>query len=515
MSEELQIIDAAPVESALAYISPVVSLERAMAQHAMLKQYVSNLLQEGHDFGQIPGTGSKPSLLKPGAEKLATIFGLTKRFALVQAVEDWDGSQHNGEPFFYYIYRCSLWKGDILIAESDGSCNSFESKYRYRKADRLCPICNQATIIKGRAEWGGGWLCYKNKGGCGEKYDDNDVAITSQEVGRVINPDIADQINTIQKMAQKRALIGTTLLAVNASEFFTQDIEDFEHQPPTGTEGGSGAQRVNPTTGNRPDPNPRKATPTGNIAQSVSELATPKQLGLIRNLAADLLVDEDAEATLWAKATPPFRVAELSRKGASAFIDHLKAIIAGTEEQLTSVQTVANVTNTPMASIKSVIPGVVVFPVEEEAPAVAHTRPTIVPSEPEAIPTAMGLEEFKLKLDEVKPKLPGWRYREIVQEFVMVESYQAGDEFDAIERDRGPMVQKLNDEAQFFVEKEKKQAEQAARKTSATFWKRVQETHVGHEFGMALFNKWTKDRVTDWTSAEAELERSVAGQMAA
>jgi len=31
----------------------------------------------------------------------------------------------------------------------------------------------------------------------------------------------------VQKMAQKRALIAATLLAVNASEFFTQDIEDM------------------------------------------------------------------------------------------------------------------------------------------------------------------------------------------------------------------------------------------------------------------------------------------------
>jgi hypothetical protein len=34
-------------------------------------------------------------------------------------------------------------------------------------------------------------------------------------------------VNTIQKMAQKRALIAATLLAVNASEFFTQDLEEF------------------------------------------------------------------------------------------------------------------------------------------------------------------------------------------------------------------------------------------------------------------------------------------------
>ena len=33
-------------------------------------------------------------------------------------------------------------------------------------------------------------------------------------------------VNTIQKMAQKRALVAATLIATSASEFFTQDVED-------------------------------------------------------------------------------------------------------------------------------------------------------------------------------------------------------------------------------------------------------------------------------------------------
>jgi hypothetical protein len=43
----------------------------------------------------------------------------------------------------------------------------------------------------------------------------------------VPNEDIASQVNTINKMAQKRALVAATLIAVNASEFFTQDLEDW------------------------------------------------------------------------------------------------------------------------------------------------------------------------------------------------------------------------------------------------------------------------------------------------
>jgi hypothetical protein len=69
--------------------------------------------------------------------------------------------------------------------------------------------------------------CFRKKGGCGAKFSLGDQSIESQQVGRVPNPDIADQVNTIQKMAQKRALVGVCLLAVNASEFFTQDVEDM------------------------------------------------------------------------------------------------------------------------------------------------------------------------------------------------------------------------------------------------------------------------------------------------
>lgn len=38
--------------------------------------------------------------------------------------------------------------------------------------DRLCPQCQKPAIIKGRAEYGGGWLCFKKKGGCGAKFPD-------------------------------------------------------------------------------------------------------------------------------------------------------------------------------------------------------------------------------------------------------------------------------------------------------------------------------------------------------
>ena len=205
---------------------PAMTIESAVERYQQVTEFVSRVLRSDVDYGVIPGT-EKLTLLKPGAEKLTTFFGLSTRFQLLERIEDWTGADHGGEPFFYYLYRCQLYRGDLLIAESDASCNSRETKYRWREAQRTCPACGQASIIKGREEYRGGWVCFRKRGGCGSKYPDGDETIESQHTGRVFNPDICDQVNTIQKMAQKRSLVAAVLIAVNASEFFTQDVEDL------------------------------------------------------------------------------------------------------------------------------------------------------------------------------------------------------------------------------------------------------------------------------------------------
>ena len=206
-------------------LMPALSMEEVAERRNAVVEFTRTAMHEGIDFGIIPNT-NKPTLLKPGAEKLCTLFGLAPTFEILDSVKDWTGVEHGGEPLFYFEYKCKLWKNGVLIAEGDGSCNSWEKKYRYREAKRLCPDCGQPTIIKGRREFGGGWLCFKKQGGCGAKFFDGDTAIESQEVGQVSNPDMPDLVNTIKKMAQKRALVASALLAVNASEFFTQDLED-------------------------------------------------------------------------------------------------------------------------------------------------------------------------------------------------------------------------------------------------------------------------------------------------
>jgi ssDNA-binding Zn-finger/Zn-ribbon topoisomerase 1 len=209
------------------FLAPATNVHGALQRYQDMKDFVEKVLRNGSDYGVIPGTGTKPTLLKPGAEKLCAFFGLAVTYHIIEKELDWMGTQHGGEPFFFFNYGVKLLRSGRLAGEGEGSCNSWEKKYRYRKGERVCPKCGKPTIIQGKKEYGGGWLCFAKKGGCGAKFREGDQTIEGQSVEDIPNPDVADLVNTIQKMAQKRALIAATLNATNASDWFTQDIEDF------------------------------------------------------------------------------------------------------------------------------------------------------------------------------------------------------------------------------------------------------------------------------------------------
>ncbi len=186
------------------------------------QKIVHNTMVQGQDYGVIPGT-SKPTLLKPGAEKIAKLLGLSDQYEILNSVENWE------KPLFRYLIKCKLvhLASGGIITEGLGECNSMEAKYRWRDSKRKCPVCGSETIIKGKEEYGGGWLCFKNKGGCGAKFVAGDPAIETQKAGKVENDDIYSQVNTILKMAKKRALVDAALSAGRLSEVFTQDVEDI------------------------------------------------------------------------------------------------------------------------------------------------------------------------------------------------------------------------------------------------------------------------------------------------
>jgi hypothetical protein len=214
----------------VAAFMPAMSIEVALERWTSIQQFIGKIMIEGEDYGTIPGS-KKPSLLKPGAEKLTAFFGLVPTFDVTRRTEDWDGEQY-GETFFHYEIKCTLSRNGDVRGEGLGSCNSREVKYRYRDGERKCPACQAAAIIKGKEEYGGGWLCFAKKGGCGAKFHDGDTRITGQQLGRVLNPDLADIANTILKMAKKRSHVDAVLNTTGASQFFTQDVEDMPQLVP-------------------------------------------------------------------------------------------------------------------------------------------------------------------------------------------------------------------------------------------------------------------------------------------
>jgi len=214
------------------FLAPVVSVDDALHAYQAKKDLIDGIMRSGVDYGAVPGT-TKATLLKAGAEKATSFFGLYPRFVDAEVVNDWTGADHGGEPFFYYRRTCNLWRGDVLVASVDGSCNSWEKKYRYRGGERVCPECGKPAIKKSKyapkhdPDAAPGWYCFARIGGCGTEFAADDPAITGQELGQIKNPDVADLVNTILKMADKRALVAATLIATGLSEYFTQDVEDF------------------------------------------------------------------------------------------------------------------------------------------------------------------------------------------------------------------------------------------------------------------------------------------------
>ncbi len=150
-----------------------VNLQQVSATMQKISQFqavVQQTLKQNHDFGIVPGTGSKPTLLKPGAEKILMLMGLSSEYEIVEKVQDYD------KGFFAYTVRCMLTKNGQVITQGLGHCNSKEKKYTSEKQD---------LYMLG---------------------------------------------NTCLKMAKKRAQVDATLTVAALSEIFTQDIEDMDIQ---------------------------------------------------------------------------------------------------------------------------------------------------------------------------------------------------------------------------------------------------------------------------------------------
>lgn len=126
---------------------------------------VAKHLKAGRDYDRLPNT-TKPTLLKAGAEILASVFGFRTTAKVINRVADYE------KHFVLYEVQVTVFDKDgNIVAEGLGSCNSRERKY--------------------------------------------------------LKTDFATNLNTVLKIAKKRAFVDAILTATHASKVFTQDIEDI------------------------------------------------------------------------------------------------------------------------------------------------------------------------------------------------------------------------------------------------------------------------------------------------
>jgi len=177
------------------------------------------VMQQDQHYGIIPGT-PKPTLYKAGAEKLAMTFRMSPTFTV-------EVTALNGNGHREYSVVCTLTHiiSQNVVAQGVGSCNTMESKYRYRKGEGepVGPVPKtywseknaekKANIIGGR--------------GFGVKKIENAWMVVKHSDKKVEHDNPSDFYNTCLKMAKKRAFVDAVITATGGSDLFTQDIEDF------------------------------------------------------------------------------------------------------------------------------------------------------------------------------------------------------------------------------------------------------------------------------------------------
>lgn len=199
-----------------------MSVSELVGQVVTIQQAMQSVMRDGEHYGIIPGV-QKPSLWKPGAEKLCLLFRLAPKYSTQKEFGEGGHLTVTAECDLTHI------TSGAFCGSGQGMCSTHESKYAWRKGSHGCPVCGESAIIKGKEEYGGGWLCWRKQGGCGSTWPDNsdEGQNFAKPVDRVPNEDLPDIWNTVLKMATKRALVAAVLNVTAASDIFTQDIEDL------------------------------------------------------------------------------------------------------------------------------------------------------------------------------------------------------------------------------------------------------------------------------------------------
>lgn len=167
-----------------------------IARLARIQTVMRQVMEEGIDYGKIPGT-DKPSIFKPGAEKLAVTFHLGIGDPIVTDLGD-------GYERRYRVSVPVIAPTGVVLAVGVGECSTEEDKYAWRRPNHQKEY-DAAPADRRRIK-------YQRNG----------------EEWQQVRTHPADASNTILKMAHKRAYIHGIVMATGAGSIFGQDLEDLE-----------------------------------------------------------------------------------------------------------------------------------------------------------------------------------------------------------------------------------------------------------------------------------------------
>lgn len=195
-----------------------MSVDSVVKQVKLIQDVMAKVMREDEHFGIIPGC-KKPSLYKPGAEKLCMTFRLSEDYQVIREIQQ--------AQIISYTVRCVLTHiptGQV-ISSGIGSCNSREEKYRweYKLTPTETPVPKEYWEAK-KADNNKEMKRIMGEGKRPLKVDGVGWVVANAE--KVENENAWDYDNTIIKMACKRALIAAVLNGTAASDIFTQDQED-------------------------------------------------------------------------------------------------------------------------------------------------------------------------------------------------------------------------------------------------------------------------------------------------